>query len=74
MPKFLDQVSEANRSSGVFFLAGAPDTPIYQYKRRLALAWFRRIDFVGKRALEVGCGPGANLLEAIHLGASMIAG
>jgi SAM-dependent methyltransferase len=69
-----NQVAETDQLNETPFLAGGRDTPLYQYKRRLTLTWFRKIDFVGKKVLEVGCGPGANLLELNNLGARMVVG
>lgn len=52
-----------SRSDG-FYLAGN-NTPFYRYKRGLFLDKFlKTIPFKGKVVLEVGCGPGGNLLEA----------
>lgn len=41
------------------------DEPYYRYKRKKFLKLFHQIDFSGKRILEVGPGPGGNLLEVL---------
>lgn len=44
------------------FLAG-DDEPYYRYKRERFINLLRKTDFKDKQVLEVGCGPGGNLLE-----------
>lgn len=51
------------RDSGPF-LAG-DDEPYYRYKRNLFLRMLNQIEFKGKSVLEVGCGPGGNLIEIL---------
>ena len=50
------------------------DEPYYDYKRREFLSLFRKQTFSGKEVLELGPGPGGNLLELEKLGAAAIAG
>lgn len=49
------------RAEGVF-MAG-DDEPYYRYKRQCFLNLLNAIDFKDKTVLEVGCGPGGNLIE-----------
>ena len=49
-------------SSGI---QAGDDEPFYIYKRSRFLDLFRRIDFENQKVLEVGCGPGSNLLEVL---------
>ncbi len=39
------------------------DEPYYRYKRKKFLQLLHTVDFQGKSVLEIGCGPGGNLLE-----------
>ncbi|MFC2103996.1 class I SAM-dependent methyltransferase [Bacteroidota bacterium] len=39
------------------------DEPFYRYKRKKFLKLFHAINFNNKSILEIGCGPGGNLLE-----------
>lgn len=41
------------------------DEPYYRYKREKFLGLLNEIEFTNKKVLEIGCGPGGNLLE-IH--------
>jgi ubiquinone/menaquinone biosynthesis C-methylase UbiE len=44
-------------------LIAGDDEPYYRYKRKKFLDLFHRIDFHKKKVLELGSGPGGNLLE-----------
>jgi SAM-dependent methyltransferase len=59
-----EQIKSRDRESHV----AGDDNPYLRYKRRKFLTRFlRTIDFNGKVGLEVGCGPGGNLLDiALH--------
>lgn len=50
------------------------DDPFYRYKRQLFLRLFDRLDFAGKTVLEIGSGPGGNLLQAHSKGAKSVTG
>jgi ubiquinone/menaquinone biosynthesis C-methylase UbiE len=50
------------------------DDPFYRYKRQLFLRLFDRLDFSGKTVLEIGSGPGGNLLHAHDKGAKSVTG
>jgi len=52
------------REKGENVIAG-DDEPYYQYKREKFLQLLNQVNFEGKSILEIGCGPGGNLLE-IH--------
>lgn len=58
----------ARRTSAQKYGVVAGDVePFYEYKRAKFLELFRNIDFQNKKVLEVGCGPGANLIEIMKL-------
>lgn len=48
--------------SGVNVVAG-DDTPYYRYKRQRFLALLNQVSFEGKTVVEIGSGPGGNLLH-----------
>ena len=51
------------------------DNPFFRYKRQKFLRRFlASLDFRGKVVLEVGCGPGGNLLEVVRSGAPHVIG
>jgi ubiquinone/menaquinone biosynthesis C-methylase UbiE len=43
-------------------LIAGDDEPFYKYKRKLFVRLFDTIDFKHKKVMEIGCGPGGNLL------------
>ena len=51
-----------SRESGKNVIAG-DDEPYYRYKRQEFLKLLNALDFIGKSVLEIGHGPGGNLLE-----------
>lgn len=51
------------RDNGGNIIAG-DDEPYYRYKRKEFLKLFNEVDFTDKSVLEIGSGPGGNLLEA----------
>lgn len=56
------------------YLAG-DDNPFLRYKRRKFLTSFlAKIDFRSETVLEVGCGPGGNLLHVAKAGANRVIG
>lgn len=61
--KYWDAVAvELSRRQGNNLLAGDND-PFYIYKRKKFLRLLSSITFKEKKILEIGCGPGGNLLE-----------
>src|SRR5690606_32545310 len=54
-----------SRENGKNVIAG-DDEPYYRYKRERFLELLHSIDFSNKSVLEVGCGPGGNLLEVLR--------
>lgn len=50
------------REDGKNVIAG-DDEPYYRYKRNRFLSLLNEVDFTNKKVLEIGCGPGGNLLE-----------
>ncbi len=61
------------RDGGKNVVAG-DDEPYYRYKRKQFLGLLRSIDFKNKSVLEVGCGPGGNLLEVLKNNPSELVG
>jgi 2-polyprenyl-3-methyl-5-hydroxy-6-metoxy-1,4-benzoquinol methylase len=60
---YWDEVArQINRREGANLVAG-DDEPYYRYKRNKFLELLHSIDFAGKKILEVGSGPGGNLIE-----------
>jgi len=56
------------------YVAG-DDDPYYRYKRAKFLRRFlATLDVAGQRVLELGCGPGGNLLELVRRGPAMMLG
>jgi len=51
-----------SRDAGDNVIAG-DDEPFYRYKRIRFLELLNEVEFKGKSVLEIGCGPGGNLLE-----------
>jgi ubiquinone/menaquinone biosynthesis C-methylase UbiE len=43
------------------------DEPYYRYKRERFLTLLKEVDFKDKSILEIGCGPGGNLIEVYKL-------
>lgn len=59
--KVAKRIADRNTKS---IIAG-DDEPYYRYKRKKFLRLFHTINFRDKRVLEIGPGPGGNLLEAL---------
>lgn len=55
-----------SREEGNNVIAG-DDEPYYRYKREQFLNLLRGVSFQNKSVLEIGCGPGGNLLEVLKL-------
>ncbi len=62
-----------NRQNGKNVIAG-DDEPYYRYKRKEFLGLLHSIDFKNKAILEIGCGPGGNLMEVSSKKPSRIVG
>lgn len=56
----------ARRGTGKNIIAG-DDEPYYRYKRKEFIKMLRGVDFNGKSVLEIGVGPGGNLMEIYKL-------
>jgi SAM-dependent methyltransferase len=68
-------VAEQVRTRGSGSLLAGDDSPFLRYKREAFLdRMLRRIAFRDKAVLEVGCGPGANLLEVAAAGPRRLVG
>jgi len=61
-PYWSEVARKIKARKGTNVLAG-DDEPFYRYKRARFLNMLRKLDFKGKKVLELGCGPGGNLLE-----------
>src|SRR5690625_6321974 len=61
------------REDGHNIIAG-DDEPYYRYKRERFLNLLDSIDVAGKSVLEIGSGPGGNLLELFRKKPSKLAG
>jgi SAM-dependent methyltransferase len=61
-PYWSEVAKKIKARKGTNVLAG-DDEPFYRYKRARFLNMLRTLDFKGKKVLELGCGPGGNLLE-----------
>jgi len=61
------------REDGKNIIAG-DDEPYYRYKRKEFLKMLLSIDFNNKSVLEIGCGPGGNLLEVLKSKPNKIVG
>jgi SAM-dependent methyltransferase len=73
-PYWTRVAEEIGKRSGTSFVAG-DDTPYYRYKRRRTLRRFLdTLEVRGRSVLEVGCGPGGNLLHLSNRGPSRLAG
>jgi len=60
------------RDNGKNIIAG-DDEPFYRYKRQEFLKMLNRLDFEGKSVLEIGNGPGGNLIQVWnHQPASLV--
>ncbi len=62
--KYWSEVAKVikKRDNGKNVIAG-DDEPYYRYKRQKFLSLLHSIDFSNKTVLEIGCGPGGNLIE-----------
>jgi ubiquinone/menaquinone biosynthesis C-methylase UbiE len=57
-----------------FNVIAGDDEPYYRYKRKKFLELLESINFHDKSVLEVGCGPGGNLIEILKKKPSKLAG
>jgi ubiquinone/menaquinone biosynthesis C-methylase UbiE len=63
----------ADREDGKNVIAG-DDEPYYRYKRERFLSLLKEVDFSGKKVLEIGSGPGGNLVEVLKMGPQKLMG
>lgn len=60
---YWSEVAERIDSRGENNVLAGDDSPFYRYKRQQFLKLFNSVDFTEKDVLEIGCGPGGNLIE-----------
>jgi len=58
-----DMALQDEKRHGKARFLSCPDTPYYEAKRDTAVAAMLKTDFSDLEVLEVGCGPGGNLIE-----------
>lgn len=61
-PYWSEVAQKIKTREGVNVIAG-DDEPYYRYKRKRFLKLLNSVDFAGKSVLEIGSGPGGNLIE-----------
>lgn len=61
------------REDGKNVIAG-DDEPYYRYKRERFLKLLNEVNFTDKTVLEIGCGPGGNLIEVLKHSPSILKG
>jgi predicted TPR repeat methyltransferase len=72
---YWSRVADEIQKRGQDNLIAGDDDPYYRYKRKKFLTRFlNSVDFRSKVVLEVGPGPGGNLLHAIRAGAKRVIG
>lgn len=73
--KYWSEVSKKikSREDGKNVVAG-DDEPYYRYKRRMFLSLLRNVDFSNSSVLEIGSGPGGNILEIVKLNPKRLVG
>lgn len=63
--EYWSEVAERIDARGEGNVLAGDDTPFYRYKRKKFLDLLNAVEFKGKNVLEIGSGPGGNLLEVI---------
>ncbi len=71
---YWSEVARKIRSRGNGNVIAGDDEPYYVYKRERFLALLQELDLEGKAVLELGCGPGGNLLELLKLKPASLTG
>jgi SAM-dependent methyltransferase len=72
---YWSRVAEEIRKRGAGNYVAGDDDPYYRYKRAKFLRRFlATLDVAGRRVLELGCGPGGNLLELARRGPASLVG
>lgn len=72
-PYWSEVAREIKRRGNGNVIAG-DDEPYYHYKRQRFLELLYELNLEGKNVLEVGCGPGGNLLELLKLKPARLTG
>lgn len=72
---YWSRVASDIRKRGPENYVAGDDDPYYRYKRATFLRRFlATLDVAGRRVLELGCGPGGNLLELVGRGPTLLVG
>lgn len=71
---YWSEVAKRIEDRGKGNVIAGDDEPYYRYKRKRFLEMLRSTPMAGKSVLEVGHGPGGNLLEALALGPKTLTG
>lgn len=71
---YWSEVAQRIEKRGKGNIVAGDDTPFYRYKRSKFLNLLLSLDFQNKSVLEIGHGPGGNLLEIMKLNPSTLAG
>lgn len=72
--KYWSEVANLIRGREESNVIAGDDEPYYRYKRNEFLRILKEVDFSDKTVLEVGCGPGGNLIEIKKLNPSQLQG
>lgn len=71
---YWSEVASKIRRRGKSNIIAGDDEPYYRYKRTEFLNLLKELDFSDKMVLEVGCGPGGNLVEIKKLNPKKLIG
>ena len=72
--KYWSEVASLINQRGESNVIAGDDEPFYWYKRVKFLKLLKTVNFANKIVLEVGCGPGGNLIEISQLGPKKLVG
>jgi SAM-dependent methyltransferase len=72
-PYWSEVAKKIKQRKGQNIMAG-DDEPFYRYKRARFLQMLRTLSFTNKKVLELGSGPGGNLIEVYKSGPSQLVG
>jgi len=72
--EYWDSVAITIKNRDKKSLIAGDDEPYYSYKRKKFLKLLHSISFHSKKVLEIGCGPGGNLIELVKDRPELLAG